>query len=511
MSDLQRQVSEGRSFFFLHIPKTAGTSVGKFLMQRFPAGSGYLMSNGEADAAGRPSWLDRSRLVIGHANSSFLRQFHRRPVVLTFLRDPVDRALSHYYYYRQLGSDFLGRLAGHSCFVRATEVDVARFVHEQPDDARSILGNLQVAFLAPRERIWAAGEGPGSDALALALAEETLAGCECLGLYERLGESREWLCRAMGWPAGIPLPRENRTRGRPIRQALDAPTRRLLEKLTALDREVYEHGRVLFARRLADAAITRFLPGDRPAPAVTRLTFDQPIPGGGWLDRERSQRGWVAWLEREAWLELRVEPAPGLRLRFLADPVHLRQCRHLRVEADGQPLPLRFRFTRRGTLFEAAVPEALVRRTAGVLKVAFVMPHPLRPCDVVPGCGDFRLLGVSLSKVELRPWPKVSPWRSLCREIEQSCQHHAQALAKRVRCAAWSVVLAVRAMLSACAGGRPWLEPAPLEAAPWAQGQRTRAPLGTGTPVARMIPEAACGHIRRALLSGGAPIERSKK
>src|SRR5271155_2663578 len=98
---------------FLHIPKTAGTTLTHILQRSHPA---RLVCK----STGMPEQLDALMempaearaalsLVTGHFPYGIHRHFARPVTYVTFLRRPVDRVISAYYYALSMPDHYLHR------------------------------------------------------------------------------------------------------------------------------------------------------------------------------------------------------------------------------------------------------------------------------------------------------------------------------------------------------------------------------------------------------------------
>jgi len=92
-------ITLARKVVFLHIAKTAGTSITHFFRRRLPAHS--ICSHGDFLAFPKQSGaalraLEKFQFISGHFGYSDIAYLLPQAYSFTFLRDPVDRALSFY-------------------------------------------------------------------------------------------------------------------------------------------------------------------------------------------------------------------------------------------------------------------------------------------------------------------------------------------------------------------------------------------------------------------------------
>jgi hypothetical protein len=316
---------------------------------------------------------------------------------MTFLRDPVDRAVSAFYFFRSLGREKLDEEQTIPGLNRCCELSLDEFLEAEPHAARVHLGNIQT-WMFSQPHMYHVSPWRALTRADLDEARRNLERVAFVGVTDRFEESILLLCQMCDWPLPDTVPHENRTPVRPKAVAVSLETRAALEELTALDAELYRLGADLFADALGDVP----LPHLPPAPSRIDLTFEDPIPGSGWFDREPCPGGFFCWTGRAAWLEVRLagkgELALAVEVRGAVDPA---QIDGLTASVNGRPVPM-FR-SQVGAVhrFEGRVPTESVANDR--YRVEFRVARTVRPFDVVPGSTDTRELGVAVSRVELGP------------------------------------------------------------------------------------------------------------
>lgn len=238
---------------FVHVPKTAGTTFRReILMPAFRRREIYLIYDSirfhkvgswEELAASPKSFRTKLRLVTGHMPFD-VDEILPNPRYMTFLREPVERAISDYYYCRQD--------PGSAVHEAANELDLVEFCRRGLSQTR----NCQARHLSNK----VFGADYASDEAMLAAAKANLDRCFFFGLTERFAESVELFYRKIGYrgPTGR-LPVRNRSR-RP--RAIPEEVRAELARCNALDLELYAHARARFEADLRDGAEAPAAPAD---------------------------------------------------------------------------------------------------------------------------------------------------------------------------------------------------------------------------------------------------------
>jgi hypothetical protein len=225
---------------FLHLPKTAGSTLARVIEQQYPAGAVlalYDSATGEELRSIPEDRMRRLRVVMGHFYFGAHRFASRPATYVTVLRDPIERVISHYYYVRRDATHYL-----HGAAQKLSLADYIRFCNlAEPnnDQTRLLCGEYQGAI--PTTCI---------DAM-LPLAKKNLREhCAVVGLTEDFDRSLLLIKRRLGWRYPF-YERQNVTSGRPRRADLPVDTLRVLQAYNRLDVELYEYARALFQEQVS--------------------------------------------------------------------------------------------------------------------------------------------------------------------------------------------------------------------------------------------------------------------
>lgn len=243
-----RTSTQGAPLIFLHLPKTAGTTLTPILRRHFRADQIHFIRSDDPDRRLREFQQlpihQRHQLGLLHGHQPFGMHEWLAPEAryLTMLREPVARVVSHYHYLRR---------KAHPLFPGIQEQSLEEFVRTCP---RGEADNGQTRWLAG---IW--DDRPLTDDhlhLARRNLEQHFA---WVGLTEHFDETLIGLGMTLGWWRLYGAPRNQATAS--AIPSLDEETRSVIAHRNALDIALYSHVIADLKARRSQNQIAQWLAG----------------------------------------------------------------------------------------------------------------------------------------------------------------------------------------------------------------------------------------------------------
>jgi Wzt C-terminal domain/Sulfotransferase family len=225
---------------FIHVPKTAGTSVLSVMSAHFGAGNVFHVEESRFWTVPIAYLLRRHPIIAGHFSVRYLSNEVLESVfVFTFLRDPLERLLSQYGYFRGLSHE-----SNDPEIACARTQDLAEILRFRINSGRfTPWTNWQTKIFSGCD----AHQPATSETLSR--AKHNLEQLAFVGIQDELREGVATLLRIWGGTDLLELPNLNRTVERLPNHVLDTETRCLIEESNWLDRELYLHARQLWRSR----------------------------------------------------------------------------------------------------------------------------------------------------------------------------------------------------------------------------------------------------------------------
>lgn len=405
----QAGLQDSRRALFLHIPKTAGTSLKQHLFHRYAADDCLMDPGGKALLEAD---FEQYSLVAGHLDFDYVSRYRVPPLVLVCLRQPVERALSAYYYQKlprlaiqirqsaaALGAETAKQVLESLRRLNRYE-SLAEFLRGEPAQAKRDLGDVQTQFVAGAAASYRYSDNP---ARLLNIARKNLEACAGIFLTERLSETFSEFSRQIGWENLSDVPRENSTGQRLRADEHNPEVLAALAELAPLDMELYRFAEELLEqRRPVEPAASKFKL--EPLPSAREFRFDQPIRGAGWYMRERGSDGWFCWMGIQAELHLKlVTRGPHFLSLQVEHAASSLAWKGLEVKINDEPVSLIRQSRKTPATVSANVPAHLLDRSPGHVRVGLKVPQTVCPCEADSCNPDSRNLGIALSRLQLQP------------------------------------------------------------------------------------------------------------
>ena len=235
------------TLIFLHIPKNAGRTFESVLERQYAAksifdlyGYGQTIENAVSVLTGLPAAeKERIRLIKGHYQFGLHTLLPQSATYIAFLRDPVDRVVSHYHY--------VSRDVNHPLHHLVTTKKMSLYDYVSSGVSLE-LNNGQTRMISGNEHRDSYGQCSG------ALLDQAKSNIDhhfsVVGLVERFDESLALMSCLFGWKK-VYYAKTNVAARRQLVADIDAETIRLIKKYNDLDRELYRFAAEKFDRMIA--------------------------------------------------------------------------------------------------------------------------------------------------------------------------------------------------------------------------------------------------------------------
>jgi len=458
---IEHRLTPDEQLCFIHIPKTAGTTLTSLLNSKFHQ-SKICPAEVWSEVIDIPrEELAQYQLFRGHFFYDIGELLPRKPVYITMLRHPIERVISGYEFMRRNVPTRTEALLNHH---KAKTMTLMEYVSdlENPSMSNSQTRHLSLNRCKDEPEEW------------LAIAKRHLTEFACFGLVERFQDSMALLSYTFGWN---PLAEYSNLMigSRQLKQDQLAPeVLEMIAHRNALDLALYEYAQELFADRHAQMVQTLQLrygnpSGDRVQPTAmpisdlleqhyrdryaeqppsltTNLDFDfnQALSGSGWHLREGSELTF-RWTGpgTTSTLDLPLAIEQDLTLEFcvintLAPDI----LQSLTLQVNDRPIPIGVLYSHGITLFQAIIPRVALISTAPFTRLTFQVNRTLSPQDLNPHDPDRRPVGLAFSLVQTLPTAETGkiaadlfesqPWQETINFVQQYLQPHHQILAPTV-------------------------------------------------------------------------------
>lgn len=247
------EIGEKKSLIFLHIPKSAGSTLHNILERNYDPERTYtidgLRTNQSIQEFKELSTRRRSSidLLKGHMVFGLHKYIPSPCTYITFLRDPVERVISYYFYVRRFPEHYLHKK------VVESNMSLQDFVESR---MTTELFDFQVKMIAGVE---SALHSWDYDKALLKLAQDNIDKYFLtVGFAEYFDQSLLLIKKKLGgsfWPYYKKL---NVTKGRAKIDTIDENVIQLIRVNNSLDCALYDWALVRFNRELCAAKITNF-------------------------------------------------------------------------------------------------------------------------------------------------------------------------------------------------------------------------------------------------------------
>ena len=359
------------------------------------------------DAEFAASAVKQYRFIHGHLHFEFVKDHIDTAAVVTFLRDPVERVLSLYFFLRKQDLETQTDPVARFQIEQAQALSIKAFVEHTDPVIAAMVADYQLMVLLSASQAAA----PSDTWVASAL--KNLGKYQFVGIADSdlMSDASLTMNRIFGWSTTRDTPRVNATR----RSSTDGELQLAREAIATrnrFDTALYDEVRTRFLAKLAVESKTRdhhqtALKAQRKryrTGLTSPVTMDQPLRCWGWHDRETEANGeewWRCAAQLRAGLELRVPPDTELILLFELRDVHPRvSVEETVVEAQERALPSNLFFANNRWIIAATVDPSNIDPD-GLLSLQIVCKEKEAQESFAPKIADSRDVTIALDRINV--------------------------------------------------------------------------------------------------------------
>ncbi len=244
MLNSTKGANHNKTLIFLHLPKTAGSTLHKIIEREYKSKSIYSLDNFKTKEAveefkSLPE-VQRSEIQVlkGHMRFGLHEYLPQPSSYITILREPVDRVISHYYY--------VLRKPNHHLYeqVKSKNMSLKDYVSS---GITKELDNSQARLLSSIAADIPFGEcSPDVLESAKRNLEEHFA---VIGLADKFDETLILLKRAFNWRTPFYI-KANITKNRPLKEDISQETLDIIKNYNELDIELFNYAKQKFEEQI---------------------------------------------------------------------------------------------------------------------------------------------------------------------------------------------------------------------------------------------------------------------
>ncbi len=231
-----------QTVIFLHIPKTAGTSLQQLINRQFSTKLVYELDNRDARKSMEifqniPNEEKKQyKVVLGHMWFGLHNFMPQSSTYITILREPIDRVISHYY--------FVNRRPDHYLYetVKSKNLTLKQYVETK---LSTELNNGQTRLLSGEMDEEKYPFGKCSQKMLERAKKNLKKHFSIVGIQEEFDDTLLLIQKILNWK--ISYIKENVTQNRPWMDEIPKETIELIKNYNRLDIELYNYAQKIFA------------------------------------------------------------------------------------------------------------------------------------------------------------------------------------------------------------------------------------------------------------------------